>query len=336
MKVGKQTWSFNNDVFIQSTGTVVGPLEGKGPLGSYFDKVFDNLYCGADNWELAERALMEEAVQISLEKVNRKPADMDVLLAGDLLNQIVTSNYTARQLAIPFLGMFSACATVMEAVAIASVLVNSQYVDHALVAVSSHHSTAERQFRYPTEFGGQRPETSTYTVTGAGAVIIGRKVSKIKVELATIGQVVDMGIGNPMDMGSAMAPAAAKTLLTHLKDTKRDPTYYDLIVTGDLSRVGSSIMRKLVEEEGVKLGTNYEDCGVILYHQEQPVFSGGSGAGCPAVVTFGYLMREMERGAIKKLLVIATGALLSPIMMQQKETIPSIAHAVVFERWGDV
>ncbi|MED1601393.1 stage V sporulation protein AD [Alkalihalophilus marmarensis] len=331
MRLGKTTWQFNQPVYLQAAGTAVGPVEGEGPLGANFDKVFDSLYCDKENWELAERALMEEAVRISLEKVNMKPEDIDVMLAGDLLNQIVTSNYSARQLNIPFLGMFSACATVMEAVAVAAVLINSHYVSNALVAVSSHHSTAERQFRYPTEFGGQKPETANYTVTGSGAAVLSNQPSPIRVRQATIGQVVDMGVSNPLDMGSAMAPAAAKTLINHFKDTKRDPSYYDLIVTGDLSRVGSSILRKLVDDEGYTLGNNYEDCGVMIYHQEQPVFAGGSGAGCPAVVTFGYLMKEMERGIIKRLLVVATGALLSPLMIQQKETIPCIAHAVSFE-----
>ncbi|WP_368504604.1 stage V sporulation protein AD [Alkalihalophilus sp. As8PL] len=331
MRLGKQTWEFKQPVYIHSTGTAVGPLEGEGPLGTSFDKIFDNLYCDEENWELAERALMEEAVRLCLAKVNRKPSDVDIMLAGDLLNQIVTSNYAARQLGIPFLGMFSACATVMQSVAVASIFINGHYVENALVAVSSHHSTAERQFRYPTEFGGQKPETATYTVTGSGAVLLSNQPNAIRVTHATLGQVVDMGVANPLDMGSAMAPAAAKTLLTHFKETQREPSYYDLIVTGDLSRVGSSILRKLVEDEGIKLRNNYEDCGVMIYHQEQPVFAGGSGAGCPAIVTFGYLMKEMERGIIKRLLVVATGALLSPLMMQQKETIPCIAHAVSFE-----
>ncbi len=219
----------------------------------------------------------------------------------------------------------------MEGVSLASLLIDTDVADHILVAVSSHNATAERQFRNPTEFGGQRPDSATFTVTGAGAIVIGSKQSSIRITSATIGKVVDYGLKNPYDMGSAMAPAAAHTIVTHFKDLNRDPSYYDVIVTGDLSRVGSGILRKLMEENHYSL-TNHEDCGIVIYDQEQPVFSGGSGAACAAVVTFGHFINEMKRGAIKRILVVATGALLSPIMMHQHESIPCIAHAVSFER----
>lgn len=329
---GKQTWCFENQIYVQATGTAVGPEEAKGPLAESFDVCYDNLYAGEENWELAERRLMNDAVSTALKQAERKTEDMDYFLAGDLLNQIVTSNYHARELAIPYLGLFSACATAMEGLALASLLVDTGAAKYVLSATSSHNATAERQFRYPTEFGGQRPETSTYTVTGAGAIIVGSKPSSIRIREATIGKVLDMGIKNPFDMGSAMAPAAANTIITHLHETKRESSYYDVIVTGDLSRVGSGILRKLLLEKGIKLENNYDDCGVMIYHQEQAVFAGGSGAGCPAVVTYGHLLKEMKRGRIKRMLVVATGALLSPLMIQQKESIPCIAHAVTFER----
>ncbi len=328
---GKQTWHFDQPVYIQGAGTAVGPEELKGPLGSCFDVSYDNLYAGQENWELAERQLMQDAVEVALKEAEKKSEEMDYFFAGDLLNQIVTSNYYAREVDIPYFGLFAACATVMEGVALAALFVDTGTANLTLTAVSSHNATAERQFRYPTEFAGQRPDSSTFTVTGAGAVVIGKKPSLIKVTDATIGKVRDYGIKQPFDMGSAMAPAAADTLITHLKETRRDPSYYDVIVTGDLSRVGSGILRKLVQDKGITLD-RYEDCGVMIYHQEQPVFSGGSGAACPAVVTFGHLFKEMKEGRIKRMLVVATGALLSPLMIQQKESIPSIAHAVAFER----
>ncbi|WP_088102319.1 stage V sporulation protein AD [Halalkalibacter urbisdiaboli] len=330
-RLGKQTWSFTNSVYVQATGTVVGPTEAEGPLRDCFDRKYNNLYCGEDNWELAERKLLKESIDICLEKKNRNISDVDFFLAGDLLNQTVTSNYVARTLDTPFLGMFSACATSMETLAVGSMLIDGGYGELVLAATSSHHSTAERQFRYPTEFGGQRPETSTFTVTGAGAVLIGSNSSAIRVKEATIGKVVDMGIMNPFDMGAAMAPAAAQTIQAHLRETKRDASYYDYIVTGDLSRVGSGILRKLLQEKGIQLNDNYDDCGVMIYSPDQPVFAGGSGPACAAVVTYGHLLKEMNRGNIKRLLVVATGALLSPLMIQQKESIPCIAHAVSLE-----
>ncbi|MCK0473158.1 stage V sporulation protein AD [Halalkalibacter sp. APA_J-10(15)] len=330
---GKNTWLFNAPVYVQSTGTAVGPQEGKGPIQDSFDKVYENLYAGQDNWELAERQLMKDAIDYALKKAEKKKEDIDYFLAGDLLNQIVTSNYIARELEIPYFGLFSACATVAEAIALGALFVDTNVADRVLVAVSSHNATAERQFRNPTEFGGQRPDTATFTVTGAGAMVIGSVKSQIRITSATVGEVVDLGMKNPYDLGSAMAPAAANTILKHSKEMKRDPSYYDVIVTGDLSRVGSGILHRLLEEDHISLN-NHEDCGIMIFDQEQPVFSGGSGAACAAVVTFGHLLSEMKRGAIRKMLVVATGALLSPLMMQQSESIPSIAHAVSFE-WED-
>lgn len=329
---GRQTWHFDNRVFVQGTGTAVGPEEAKGPLGGSFDTTYDNLYAGEENWELAERKLMKDAVETALKKAEKKAEEIDFFLAGDLLNQIVTSNYHARELERPYFGLFAACATAMEGLALGSLLIDSGAAKLVLTSASSHNATAERQFRYPTEFGSQRPETSTYTVTGAGAIVIGTKQSAIQITEATVGKVIDFGLANPFDMGSAMAPAAADTILTHLEETKRTVDDYDLIVTGDLSRVGSGILRKLLQEKGIRIVNKYQDCGIMIYQQEQPVFAGGSGAGCPAVVTYGHLLQEMKRGKFHRILVVATGALLSPLMIQQKETIPCIAHAISFER----
>ncbi|WP_349407634.1 stage V sporulation protein AD [Pseudalkalibacillus sp. SCS-8] len=328
---GKQTWTFSKQLYINASAAVVGPEEAAGPLGDKFDLTFDELHCGQDNWELAERHLMEQAVDICLQKANKQPSDMDLFLSGDLINQTVIANYTARQTQIPFLGMFGACSTSMETLAVASALIDGEFANNVLTAVSSHNATAERQFRYPTEYGGQKPDSATYTVTGAGASIVGTTPSPIKITSATIGRVMDLGISDPFDMGSAMAPAAADTIATHFKDTGSKPGDYDMIVTGDLSAVGSPILLQLLQEQNYDISSNHQDCGLLVYRPDQPVFAGGSGCACSAVVTYGHLLKEVAAGNLKRIFVVATGALMNPIMIQQKETIPTIAHGVVLE-----
>ncbi|MBA2173812.1 stage V sporulation protein AD [Halobacillus locisalis] len=331
-KTGKQTWSFENPVYIQASATSVGPLEGKGPLKDHFDRIFDELHCGEDNWELAERALMMESVHACLQKAGVDESAIDLFLAGDLLNQNVTGNYVARQLGIPMLGMFGACSTSMETLATGAALVSGGFVKQAMVAVSSHNATAERQFRYPTEYGGQKPKTATYTVTGSGSALLSSTPSAVKVEAATIGKVMDYKLKDPFDLGSAMAPAAWSTIKTHLEDMGRVPEDYDLIATGDLSAVGTPILRDLLKQDGLDVSEVHDDCGLMVYHSDQPVFSGGSGCACSAVVTYGKLIDELKNGTYKRILVVATGALMSPTMIQQKETIPGIAHAVVLAK----
>lgn len=328
---GKQTWKFQQ-VYVQSSGTAVGPREAEGKLAGKFDKSYDNLHCDEDNWELAERKLMGDGINIALDKANLTIGSIDTFIAGDLLNQNITANYVARQLQIPFLCMFGACSTSMETVATASALVEGGFSHYVLASTSSHNATAERQFRYPTEYGGQKPNTATFTVTGSGSVIIGNQKSNIQITSATIGKIQDLGINDPFDMGSAMAPAAADTITQHFKDLGTTPTDYDLIVTGDLSGVGKPICEQMVKEEGYDISSNYHDCGLMLFHDNQEVFAGGSGCGCSAVVTYGHLFKELEKGTYNRILVVATGALMSPTMIQQKETIPTIAHGVVFER----
>jgi stage V sporulation protein AD len=336
MKSGKQTWEFST-VFLQSVGTAVGPKEAEGPFGDSFDVTYSNLHCDQDNWELAERKLLEDAVESCLSKKELTQKDVDIFVAGDLLNQIVSATYTARTNQIPFLGVFGACSTSMESLAIASSLVEGGFANKAIAGVSSHNATAERQFRYPTEYGGQKPGTATSTVTGAGAALISQEPSDIRISAATIGRVVDWGIKDPFDMGSAMAPAAADTLATHFKDLNIEPSEYDLIVTGDLSAVGSPIVRDLLSEKGFDITNNHNDCGLMIYRPDQKeVFAGGSGCACSAVVTYGHLIDLLKKGNYNKILVTATGCLHSPVMVQQKESMPAIAHAVVFERVGGV
>ena len=329
--VGKQSWVFGNDIYIQARGTAVGPMEAKGPIGQKFDVTFSDLYCGEDTWELAERRLMKEAIHVCLTKANADYNDIDLFLAGDLLNQNATANYTARDVPVPFLCMYGACSTSIETLAVAAAFVDSGYAKTVLTATSSHNATAERQFRYPTGFGGQKPNSATFTVTGAGAALVSGKKSNIRITSATIGRVVDYGIQNPFDMGTAMAPAAAATIKQHFRDLQTTPKEYDLIVTGDLSSVGSPILKQMLLEDGYDISNNHNDCGLLIYHPDQDVFAGGSGCACCAVVTYGHLLKEMERGKLKKILVVATGALLSPTMIRQNESIPGIAHGIVLE-----
>ncbi|QSS98531.1 stage V sporulation protein AD [Pontibacillus sp. ALD_SL1] len=331
-KQGKQSWVYENAIYINATGTAVGPREAKGPLAGTFDTSFENLHCNEENWELAERKLMETAVQSCIEKGDITKEQVDLFLAGDLLNQNVTSNYLARSLSIPFLCMFGACSTSMETLAVGSALVDGGFANHVVAAVSSHNATAERQFRYPTEYGGQKPKTATSTVTGAGAALVSKKKSNIRVEAATIGKVMDYGAKDPFDMGSAMAPAAYDTIKTHLEDMGRLPSDYDLIATGDLSGVGSPIVKDMLKEDGYNVDQMHNDCGLMIYNSDQEVFAGGSGCACSAVVTYGHLIQALEKGKYQRILVVATGALMSPTMVQQKESIPTIAHGVVLMR----
>lgn len=329
---GKQSWVFQNEVYVNATGTSVGPKEAKGPLGDCFDVKYEEMHCGEGNWELAERKLMNDSIGQVFKKGKLKASDIDFFLAGDLLNQTVTANYVARELGIPFLGMFGACSTSMETLAVGAAFIDGGFANRVLATVSSHNATAERQFRYPTEYGGQKPDTATSTVTGAGSAIISNEKSVIKITAATIGKVQDLGITDPFDMGSAMAPAAAHTIQQHFEDLNRSASDYDLIVTGDLSKVGAPITRRMLLDEGYDLGSVYNDCGMMIYNDDQNVFAGGSGCACSAVVTYGHLLEEMKKGNLQRIFVVATGALLNPMMIQQDESIPTIAHGVVFER----
>lgn len=330
-RLSRQTWQFTDDVRVQASATVVGPMEGEGPLGSLFDKVYDDTYAGQDSWEKAELHMLEEAVQIAMEKANVKKKDIDVIMAGDLLNQNISANFAAETLAIPLMGMYGACSTSMLTLANAAALVNAGYVKTAVAACSSHNSTAERQYRYPTEYGGQKPPSAQWTVTGAGAAVVALGGNGPRLTHATIGKVIDMGIKDPFDMGTAMAPAAVSTLSTHFQDLHRKPQDYDLIVTGDLASVGYAILKDLMASEGFQMEREYNDCGLMIYAQDQNVFSGASGCACSATVTYSYIMDQLNKGILKRVLVCATGALHSPVSYQQANSIPCIAHAVAFE-----
>lgn len=331
---GAQSWNFNNKPAILSTAAVVGPFEGQGPLAEDFDRIHGDLMLGQESWEKAERALLEEATQLACEKANVRKEQVQFLLAGDLMDQIISSSFAASTLAIPFLGLFGACSTAMESLALAALMVNSGAAHYALAATCSHNATAEKQFRYPTEYGSQKPPTSQFTVTGSGAALIADKgVGGPHVIAATIGRVIDMGITDPFNMGAAMAPAAVDTIQAHFRDFKRQPGYYDLIVTGDLSKVGHQIAVELLAKHQIPMQqTEFKDCGMMIYNYDtQQVQAGASGCACSAVVTYGHLMKKLWSGELKRILVVGTGALLSPLSFQQGNSIPCIAHAVAIE-----
>lgn len=333
MLVGHQSWKFPKPPVMLSTATVVGPDEGAGPLGNDFDIVHGDLMLGQESWEKAERTLLEESTKLAVENAGLTNGDIQCFVAGDLMNQIISATFAARTLTMPYLGVFGACSTSMESLAIASLLVASGAAKHTLAATASHNCTVEKQFRYPTEYGSQKPPTAQYTVTGSGAAVLGVHGEGPRVTAATIGRVIDMGIKDPFNMGAAMAPAAVDTIQAHLRDLGIEPGYYDLIVTGDLAAVGYSIACELFEKHQVPIDqTTYADCGKMIFDAStQQVQAGGSGCACSAVVAYGHLLKRMRAGEFNRLLVVATGALLSPLSFQQGDSIPCIAHAVAIE-----
>ncbi len=333
MRIGDQTWLFEQAPVIEAAATVVGPDEGAGPLRGDFDIVHEDLYVGEKSWESAERKMLEQAAMLAVQKAGVAMEDVNLFVGGDLMNQIVSSTFASRSFGIPYLGVFGACSTSMESLAIAAMIVCSGYAKHAMAATASHNCTVEKQFRYPTEYGSQKPPTAQYTVTGSGAAVLGASGEGPRVTSATIGRVVDMGIKDPFNMGAAMAPAAVDTIQAHLRDLAIEPGHYDMIVTGDLATVGYSIALELFEKHRVPIGqTNYYDCGLMVYDvNKQNVQAGGSGCACSAVVTYGHLLKRMRAGDLNRILVVATGALLSPLTFQQGESIPCIAHAVAID-----
>lgn len=334
MLTGTQSWVFANQPVIAASAAVVGPEEAKGPLSDHFDEVHEDAKLSEKSWEKAERKLLEHASELAIKKAGLSNGDVQFYIGGDLLNQIISNSFTARKLSIPYLGVFGACSTSMESLALAAQLVDSGAARHVLAGTSSHNSSAEKQFRYPTEYGSQKPPTAQYTVTGAGAALVSAEGRGPRITSATIGKVVDLGIKDPFNMGAAMAPAAVDTIRAHLDDLGRTPADYDLIVTGDLATVGHQIAMELMEESNVAIGqTSFDDCGLMIFDLEkQPIVNaGGSGCACSAVVTYGYLMKKLMQGDYKRILVVATGALLSPLSFQQGESIPGIAHAVCLE-----
>lgn len=325
------TFKYNN-VYINEVSTITGPKEGEGPLSKFFDKSYSEYYMGSDTWEQAEIKMNTENIDLLLNKCNRSKKDVDIFISGDLLNQIVASSYAASTLNIPYMGIYSACATSTEGIIIASNMIEGGLINNSIVNVSSHNNASEKQFRYPVEYGGPKPITQTFTVTGSASALISNKKSNIKVESATLGKCIDSGVKNVFDMGSVMAIAAADTIDKHLKDTKREIGYYDLILTGDLGMYGKNLLKDVLKDEYGYDTKNVDDSACMIYDiDKQSVYAGGSGPACIALVTYSYILNLMRQGKLNRVLMVATGALMNPTMVNQKLSVPSIAHAVSLE-----
>jgi len=330
-RIGEFTVSLSSRPTVWSSAAVVGKKEGEGPLGQYFDAVYDDTRMGQDSWEKAESAFQKSALSYALNKAGIAPSQLQFLFAGDLLNQCTASAFGLRESGVPLLGQYGACSTMAQTLAMAAVFVDSGAADLCAAVTSSHFCSAERQFRYPLSYGGQRTPTAQWTATAAGCAIVGMGGKGAHIREICAGRVVDMGITDANNMGAAMAPAAADTLLHFWQDTHTAPEDYDLVVTGDLSQVGSDLLHQLLAREGVTLGSRHADCGLLLYDRKrQDVHAGGSGCGCAASVLCGYLLGKLERREMKSMLFVATGALMSTTTSGQGESIPGIAHLVHF------
>lgn len=330
-RMGNQTVVFENPPVILSSYSVVGPMEGQGPLGKTFSKVWPDSMNGNKSWETAESKMLEEALQGAVEQSKIKPDEIDYMLAGDLLNQIISANFAARTLGLPFIGIYGACSTMALGMAVGSMLLDGQFARNVLVGVSSHHDTAERQYRLPTEQGGQRAMSSQWTVTGAGSLVLAQNGTGPRITAATIGRILDYGEKDVNNMGAAMAPAVADTIMNHMKDLNRKPGDYDLIASGDLGMVGLQLAKEVLKRSEVDTANQFTDCGVLIYDPSQDVHAGASGCGCSAVVFAGDIMQKLKSGQYKRVLLVGSGALHSPTSALQGESIPGVGHAVVIE-----
>ncbi len=323
-----------HNVYLEGMATVVGKIEHDGPLSRRFDRYYEDFYMHEDSFENAEMHLMQESVDILLDKVNKKNKDIDLFIAGDLQNQITASCFTAKYLNIPFLGIYSACATNGEGLIIAANMINQKNINNCIVSVSSHNMVSERQYRNPTEYGAPKPLSATFTSTGGASVLVSNKKSDIKIEAITIGKVVDMNQIDSNNMGACMAAGAIDTIYNHLKELNRTPDYYDLIVTGDLGKYGKEILIEYMKKDyNYDFTKNYNDCGVMLYDldNQKEVAAGGSGPVCSALVLYGDIIPKMQNKKLKKVLYVPTGALFNPTTLFQKMNILSIAHAISLE-----
>lgn len=325
----KATTIFPNPPSIVTSAAVGGKMEHEGPYGGCFDKINDDPYFTTDTFEKGESQLQKQAVRMALEKANLKEDDIDVLIGGDLLDQCVGTTYGVRGYSFPFLGIYAACSTMSEGLLLASMLTAGGFAGLAMAVTSSHFCTAERQYRMPLNYGGQRPPTAQWTATAGGALAVSPEGKAPYVRGVTIGRIVDMGITDANNMGAAMAPAAYSTIREFFEDTGMRPADFDHIVTGDLGKVGSRLLAQLGDKEGLDLRSNHLDCGLMIYDSDkQDVHAGGSGCGCAASMLCGHFIPELRSGKLKNILFAATGALLSPTVSQQGESIPSISHLV--------
>lgn len=331
-RIGKQTVRLQTPVSILATASTVGQKEGDGPLGAYFDVVEPDSMMGEDSWEKAESRFVAKNMELALKKANLEAAQMDYVLCGDLLNQCIGTTFGIKDFGIPFLGLFGACATVGEAMSVGSMLIDGGFAEHILCGASSHFCSAEKQFRFPLPLGIQRPQSTTWTVTGDGAMVLAKNKTGPFITEITTGKIIDMGVTDANNMGAAMAPAAVDVLLAHFQDTGRTPEDYDIIVSGDLGSVGHQIVIELMQKEGYDMQNRYTDCGLKIYDPNtQDTHAGGSGCACAAVTFCSYFYPQLKEGKLKRMLFLPTGALLSADSVQQKLPIPAISHAVVIE-----
>ncbi|MGN0793629.1 MAG: stage V sporulation protein AD [Aristaeellaceae bacterium] len=334
-RIGQSTIMLPNRPRIVSGAAIAGKKEGEGPLRRDFDTVIEDDLFGEESWEKAESRFQYTAAELALKKAGLTPSQVDMALGGDLLNQIMAASMAVRELHLPFLGLYGACSTMAESLCVGAMLVDGGYARNVLCTASSHFCSAERQYRFPLEYGCQRPPTAQWTVTGAGSTVLSSDDSLPAICRAahvTIGRLVDMCIKDANNMGAAMAPAAADTITRHLRDMNRTAADYDLVITGDLGRVGHDVLLELMQERGIPLDpTRYIDCGLEVFSEDQDTHCGGSGCGCSAVVLNGHIYRRFREGELRRVLFMATGALLSPTTSQQGESIPGIAHAIVLE-----
>lgn len=340
--VGKQSIAFSNPPIITSYASVVGKKEGEGPLASYFDVIDQDALFGGDNWEDAESRLQKMTAELAIKKANLKPEDIRYLFAGDLLGQLIATSFGIEDMDIPFFGVYGACSTMGESLSLASILIDGGYADYVVALTSSHNASAEKQFRFPLEYGTQRPLAMTWTVTGSGAVVLSnRKLAKepqsgdetvVEIKGITTGKIVDYGVKDSMNMGACMAPAACEVIAQHFDDFQIQPSEYDKIITGDLGFVGQRILFDLLKEKGYDISQNHMDCGIEIYDADtQDTHAGGSGCGCSASTLCGYIMNKLKSKEWKKVLFVPTGALLSTVSFNEGDSVPGIAHAVIIE-----
>jgi len=330
-RMGNQTVVFANPPVILSSYSVVGPKEGQGPLGQTFNHIWKDGLHGERSWEVAESKMLLEAMKGAVKDAQVPEDKIDFILAGDLLNQIISSSFAARQMGLPFIGLYGACSTMALSMAVGSMLIDGGFARHVLAGVSSHHDTAERQFRSPTEQGTQRAMSAQWTVTGAGSVVLGGSGAGPRITSATIGRIVDYAESDVNNMGAAMAPAVADTILNHLHDLHRQASDYDLIISGDLGSVGLALAAEVLKQSGINMGTSFTDCGIMIFDASQDVHAGASGCGCSSVVFAGEIMKRIKAGELKRVLLVGSGALHSSTSSLQGESIPGIGHAVVIE-----
>lgn len=330
-KTGLQSIVFANPPIITSNATIVGPMEGAGLLQQYFDHIMPDNLNKLDSWEQCESFMMEWAIRTAVDKEKITIDEIDCILAGDLLNQLMSTHFAIKKLNRPFLGLYGACSTMIESLLLSAMLLDGGFANKVVAATSSHHDAAERQYRFPSELGVQRPLSAQWTVTGSGAAVLSIIGNGPTITVATIGKIIDYGIKDTNAMGAAMAPAAVDTLWQHFEDTGRLPVYYDMIFTGDLGSVGKELVIQMMKEKGVDITRNYQDCGCMIYHKKQDTHAGASGCASSAVVFCGYIYSMLMKRQLKKVLLVGTGSLHSTTSYQQNESIPGIAHAVAIE-----